>query len=475
MAFPHTPPPLQQPRPARPRPAQADPSRMPPWGWLELVVLSQTLFSALLFVPGISKARTAIRVAAYLVAPLAWFYVARRNRTPAGSDSFPARPWLIFSAVWLMLEVMHPNSHTLKSAAAQAALYIAILSPALWAPAALASRKQVGRLLAILFVCNALSTVVGIGQVFRPATFNPPDMPALKNIYGGKNLMYETDDGRVIMRPSGLTDTPGSASLAGVTAALVGLCWALRPIGFVKRMLCLGAAFLGIAVIYFTHVRMALVMLAFCLVALIGLFILQRNWRQAALLTTGGVLAFVGAFLWALRSVGSSVAERFGTLVTSDPGTLYRTNRLSFLQHAFNTLAWDSPLGAGMGWWGMTHAYFGNSSIHTDVWVEVMWQAWIQDGGIPLLIGYVGAVAIALYDSTRIALTSPDREIAYWGAVIVALNLSVLVSCFSSVLFLSPSGVQFWLLAAVLHAADYRARQSARAAMMAARASVAVP
>ena len=367
---------------------------MPPWGWLELAVMSQTLFSSLLFVPGISKARTAIRVAAYLVAPLAWFFVARRDRTPPGADSFPARPWLIFSAVWLVLEVMHPNSHTLVSAAAQAALYIAILSPALWAPAALVTRRQIVRLMAILFICNALSTVVGIGQVFRPATFNPPDMPALKNIYGGQNLMYETDDGRVIMRPAGLTDTPGSAALAGVTAALVGFCWALRPIAFWKRLASLGAAFLGIAVIYFTHVRMALVMLAFCLMALIGLFVLQRNWRQAALLTAGAVFSFAGALLWAIRSLGSSVAERFGTLVRGDPVNLYSQNRAAFVNQAFDSLIWDYPLGAGMGWWGMTHAYFGNMSIKTDIWVEVMWQAWIRDGGLPLLVGYVGAVGI---------------------------------------------------------------------------------
>ena len=63
-----------------------------------------------------------------------------------------------------------------------------------------------------------------------------------------------------------------------------------------------------------------------------------------------------------------------------------------------------------------------------------------------------------MYDSARIALTTPDREVAFWGAVIVAFNLSVVAACFSYVPFLTPIGAQFWLLSAALHAADRRAR-----------------
>ena len=40
--------------------------------------------------------------------------------------------------------------------------------------------------------------------------------------------------------------------------------------------------------IYFTQVRTSLVMLGICLVAITGLFILQRNYRQATLLCIGG-------------------------------------------------------------------------------------------------------------------------------------------------------------------------------------------
>ena len=470
MSLPHTPPqfPLR-PQPAvRPPGPRPEPVRRVGWGWLEVVILAGTVLPALLFIPGVSKVRTVTRIASYAIMPVAWFFVARRERVAVGADTFPARPWLWFTAAWLTLSIFHPNAHTLLSASAQAALYITIFCPAFWAGEALDSRRQIGRLLALLFLCNALSSAVGVAQVFRPGTFMPPDMPALRNEFGGQNLMYETDDGRKIFRPTGLTDTPGGAGLAGVTAALVGFCWALRPIAAWKRLVSVGLAFLGIAVIYFTHVRVALVMLLLSFITVMGLFVLQSNTRQAVLLALGGLGSLAGAFLWAIRSVGSSVSERFLTLFQKDPVTVFGQNRGGFVRDAFDRMLWENPLGGGMGWWGMTHMYFGNTRVRSPVWVELMWQAWLQDGGIPLLIGYAGAVGVALVDSTRIALTCPDREVAYWSAVIVASNLSVVAACFCGVSFLSPIGVQFWLLAAALHAADSQARAAARGAMAAA-------
>ena len=132
-------------------------------------------------------------------------------------------------------------------------------------------------------------------------------------------------------------------------------------------------------------------MLLLSFVTLIGLLVYQRNTRQAVQLAVGGVGALVGALLWAIRSVGSSVADRFVTLFQSDPVTVFGQNRGGFVRDAFEHMLWDNPLGGGMGWWGMTHMYFGNLSVRSPVWVELMWQAWLQDGGIPLLIGYGGA------------------------------------------------------------------------------------
>ena len=86
----------------------------PAWGWLEFLVLSQTVLPALLFVPGMSAVRTPTRIAAYLVAPLAWVFVAWRGRGDRpGARSFPARPWLMFCTVWLTLSILHPDAYSL--------------------------------------------------------------------------------------------------------------------------------------------------------------------------------------------------------------------------------------------------------------------------------------------------------------------------------------------------------------------------
>jgi hypothetical protein len=437
--------------------ARASADRPPRWGWLELFVLSQTFLPALLFVPGLSAVRTPVRIASYLIAPAAWLALVLKGRRPAAADTFPARPWLLFCAGWLVLSIAHPNSFTIVAATAQVALYLSVLSPAFWAPLALTSSRQLSRLMALLFLCNALSSLVGVGQVFRPETFNPPVIPALNNIFQGEDVTYESG-GRKIIRPCGLTDTPGAVAPAGMAAALFGLCWALRPIAAWKRAACLGLAFVGMAAIYYTQVRFTIVMLGICLMALLGLLAVQGRWRQVALLSVLGAAVVLGASAWVVRSSGSAVTERLMTLFTNDPTKLYHESRGGFVEHAFGEVLWDYPLGFGMGWWGMIQVSFGNPHRPSPVWVEVMWPAWIYDGGFPLLIAYVGALVAAMADSLRIALRGRDDEVAYWGAVIVAFNLSIVATCFSFVTFLAPIGLQFWLLSAALHAADAQTR-----------------
>lgn len=456
------------PRPPRP-PVGAAPAARPkakpsrarermPWGWLELFVLSQTFLPALLFVPGLTVVRTPVRIAAYAIAPMIWLFVAWSGRRPVrGAGSFPARPWLIFCAGWLALSIFHPNSYSVVAAAAQAALYLSVFSVAFWAPAALTSSRQLSRLMALLFLCNALSALVGVAQVFRPETFNPPVIPAMNNIFQGEDMVYESG-GRKILRPCGLTDTPGAVAPAGMAAALFGLCWALLPIAAWKRAASLGLAVVGMAAIYYTQVRLTIVMLGICLLTVMGLLVLQKRWRQVVLLTVLGAVVILGSSAWVVRSSGSAVTERLMTLFTNDPAKLYQESRGGFVQHAFEEVLWEYPLGYGMGWWGMIQASFGDPHRPSPVWVEVMWPAWIYDGGFPLLLAYCGAIAVAMLDSLRITLRSKDRTVAYWGAVIVAFNLSILATCFSFVAFLAPLGLQFWLLAAVLHAADAQSR-----------------
>jgi len=452
-------PPTNRPAAGRRPPAPAvPPKKGPRWGWLEWFVVSQTALPALLFLPGVSAVRTANRVSAYAVALAAWASLSRRPR-PAGAPptGFPARPWLLFSIAWLVLSVAHPNTYSMAAGFGQVLLYVAVLSPAFWAGDALESPRQVGRLMAVLFLCNALSATVGLGQAFYPDRLNPPVIPAMNNQFQGEDVTYEAG-GVKIIRPCGLTDTPGAAAPAGGAAALIGLCWALRPVAWWKRLGSLGLAFVGVAVIYYTQVRLAMVMLAVCGVVLTTTWALRGEFRNALALAAGGVGLIVGALAWVSARAGEDVVGRFGTLLGGDPGKLYGASRGSYVEEALYQVLPDYPLGTGLGWWGTIYSAFGDPSRPSPVWVEVMVPAWVYDGGLPLLVGYGGAVLAAVYDSARVALTTKDRDLSFWGAVVLAQNVGVVASCFSYVVFLSPLGVQFWLLAAVLNAADARTR-----------------
>jgi hypothetical protein len=449
-------------------------AKAPRWGWLEYFTIAQTLMPTLLFIPGITAVRTATRIAAYLLGLVFWGGVGLSGKKAVTTGSFPAQPWLAVASVWLLLSIGGSGAYSLTAAAGHATLYIAILSPAFWAGSAVASPYQLKRVLTLLFICNALSATLGVGQVFYPDRLNPPVIPIMAlSEEGAGQLWYETADGRKILRPCGLTDTPGAAAPAGAAAALIGLCLALRPLPLWRRGACLGFAFMGVAVIYYTQVRSALVMLSICLATVTALLMIRGDFRNAGKLVTGGVVMLGAALAWVARTMGSRVFERFGTLVSDNPINIISYNRGVFLADMVTSLG-KYPLGYGLGWWGMVHQAFRNPNRTSTVWVEVMPQAWAVDGGYPLLIAYGGAVIVAMYDSLRIVLTTEDRELGFWGALVVAQNLASAAACLTFPTFLSPLGMQFWMLAAVLHAASAQV-DAARAATPAARPAQAPP
>ncbi len=459
-------------RPSTTAPVAVKPSPEPDSGagWLGFYFIAQAFLAALLFIPGASAIRTATRVAGYGLAPAIgawlWFHggthayqsaIARlpRGRLPA---RFPALPWLTGTLAWLVVSIFHPNGYSLTTACGQVALYYSVLSPAYWADKATASSTQIGRLMAVLLACGALSALLGIAQIYRPDTFNPPVIPALSNQYQGENVMFKTDDGRKLLRPCGLTDTPGAASLAGTTSALLGLAWLVRPSALWKRLAGLAAAAAGLAVIYFSQARFPLVMLAASGVILFAIFIIQGRRAQAGLLAIVGTLLGVVALVWVARNVGTGVVERFAPLFAKDATSFYAESRGVFVEEAFNRIIWEYPLGYGLGWWGMIHSTFGDPARPSPIWAEVMWPAWIFDGGIPLMTLYAVAAAVAAWNSFKIALRYKSRELGFWAAVITASDVGILASCFSFTPFLAPLGLQFWLQSAALHAASERAR-----------------
>src|SRR5436853_5772429 len=110
------------------------------------------------------------------------------------------------------------------------------------------------------------------------------------------------------------------------------------------------------------------------------------------------VAIVITTFSFALALGGESIAERTFTLFAQDPLTLYAGSRGGQLTYTFGELLQKYPLGAGLGRWGMIAVYFGNGSTAgaEPLWVEIQVAGWAIDGGIALLILYVGALAITL-------------------------------------------------------------------------------
>ena len=453
--------------------------RQVPWGWLEWFLVAQTFIPALLFLPGINAIRTPIRMASFLIALVAWWSIFQSGRARPGADTFPSNFWLKLAAGWLLLLVIYWDTNSIQAGIAHALLYISVFSPAFWAPAALVTPRQIGRMMMILLACNGLSALVGLGQVFRPGTFNPPVIPALLNTHANnlsaQVVTYEDDHGNKITRPCGLTDQVGAAAGAGATAAMIGLAFALRPIGLAKRGACLALAFAGVAVIYYSQVRMIMIMLVICLMVLVALFAMQKNFAHATMLGGLGAAMIVGALAWVTATSGKSVTGRFTDLLETNLVEKYDKSRGGFVREALTETVWDYPIGAGLGWWGQIYGAFGDKTVPSKIWVEVMWPAWVIDGGIPLLLTYLAALGFAMTDTLRIALRTRDRELGFWAAVIFASNLSVLATCFSFVTFLTSIGIQFWLLAAALHAADLRVRSATNPALGSGPSAVPIP
>jgi hypothetical protein len=458
-----------RPRPSRPA-AQATAGPLPPWGWIEWSLIIQAMLPVVLFIPGASSLRLLTRVGSFVIALVAWIGVYSSSRR-AAPDRVPFRPipWLTACTVWLLLSVFHPTTNSFASGLAQAAMYVTVFSPVFWVSGALISSRQISRIMLIVFVTNAISALMGIGQIYRPNIFNPPKIP----IFDGGNeiaiasVTYVTDDGRKIIRPCGLSDNPGQAAGAGAVVCLIGLCLAVQPIGLFKRLIYLGLALAGMAAIYFCQIRAALVMEFVCVIALIGLFSMRGHFRQASLLAIGSVILVIGGASWVVSAVGEAGIRRFFTLIDERPDKLYQGARGGFVSHTFNTLIWEYPLGAGMGRWGQAYGYFGDHSPPTgsdngQLWAEVQWPAWVIDGGIPLAVLYVIAMALAMLDTLRVVMSTKSKELTYWGATIWAMSLSIVALTFSSCPFVANTGITFWLLSAVLHSANQRVMPTSR-------------
>jgi len=178
---------------------------------------------------------------------------------------------------------------------------------------------------------------------------------------------------------------------------------------------------------------------------------------QTALVTLALVLlAGVAA---ALAVGGESVTNRLKTLTEDDPATVYYHGRGFYLHYLLVEQIWEFPLGAGLGRWGMTNTYFGGANpLNETLWAEIQWQGWLYDGGIPLMLVYAGAIAMAMWVALK-ASRAISSSLGQWATVILAYNVGALAVTFNNPIFLSQAGMEFWLLNACLWSAWWQQKQ----------------
>jgi len=431
--------------------------RVESWGWLEVFVLTQVFWGLLLFVPGSQAYRTAIRAFPYVASLLALAGCAR-----FGSTSFtaPGARWIMAALLLLVANLLHDETW-IGAGMAQIVFQLAIAAPVFWAARAI-SDHRLNRLMLLIFGANFLSTALGLLQVYYPDTFLPPEFSALALRFNPdfvNEMSYVGSGGRLIVRPPGLSDMPGGASISGTMAALLGFAFALRPgqrqsakIGY------FAAAIIAITVVYLTQVRSMLLMIpgGMAVMALIKLRqgrVLQSGWVAAS----AGALVF-GGFLWAVTVGGGLVEDRYRGIVDSGVVQTYQENRGMFLSHTVNELAFEYPFGAGLGRWGMMTAYFGepgnwrNPALHA----EIQLTGWLYDGGLLMWVFYPAALLLAMRQSYRLAV-QPEDTLNEFAMTVLAIQLLTVGLAFTGPVFNTQVGIIFWLATALLYGCE-RAR-----------------
>jgi hypothetical protein len=165
------------------------------------------------------------------------------------------------------------------------------------------------------------------------------------------------------------------------------------------------------------------------------------------------------SFALSVELGGKAVQERLLTLVEARPGEVYYNARGIQVEDAVLDMLPKYPFGAGPGRWGMMQNYFGDPTNRAapSLWAEIQIPAWILDGGLILLIGYMGALVVTTLYEFKLFRAFPSPTEQRICAVIFAMNLGILAFCFSFTPFATQIGQQYWFLAGSVHGLAVRA------------------
>jgi hypothetical protein len=422
------------------------------WGWIEWFTISQVFWGVLLFMPGSQAYRMYIRAFPYVMSLIALAACARSSGT---ETSVPGARWMLAAFVVYVCNLIQPATW-FSAGVAQVVFQLSIAAPMFWAARMSLNEERLERLLWLVFAANFVSASVGLLQVYYPDTFLPPEFSSLSlrlNPHFLQGLSYIGADGRLIVRPPGLSDLPGGAAIAGATALCLAFAFAVRPnLRYVVRAAYIVASFLCVTVIYLTQVRSMLLMCLGCMAAMAVIRLRQGRVVQSGWIAViGGGLALAG-FAWAVNVGGDVIYDRFFGITETGVVQTFRQNRGLFLEHTLSESVFEYPFGAGLGRWGMMTVYFSEPSnwLYPALHAEIQLTGWLFDGGLPLWLFYGGAIVLALRHSYRVAVHGTDR-LADCASIIFSIQLFIAGLCLTGPVFNTQFGIVFWLLTAVLY------------------------
>lgn len=422
---------------------------------VEIFILAQFLWGALLFIPGIQSYRAVIRALPYVssvVLVLPYFTKKVVGLKHPGSSSF-----LVAALALLVVNLLHPTTQP-TAGLAQVVFQVTVAAPIFWAWKAVQEEGKLLRSVRMVFLLSALSASLGILQVYFPDRFMPPQFSALGlqlNESWVDSLTYEGAEGRMIVRPPGLTDQPGGAAIAGAMSAILGLGLTLLQGAPGGRLVPLAGTLIGLAVLYLTQVRSLLLMCigAFAMMAVI-MFRRGRVGATAWLVGGGGALV-VASFLWATSVGGEQVEQRYTDITQRGAVQAFRENRGQFLSYTVGELLDEFPLGAGVGRWGMMYVYFGDPTdlASPPIHAEIQLTGWLLDGGVLMWVFYGGAVLVALISTYRLTQQRRSAPVADLATVVLAVLVLVVGMSLAGPVFNTQTGVLFWFLSGAMYGA----------------------
>lgn len=427
-----------------------------PWGFPEVFVISQTALPALLYLPGTQGMRLSLRFSAFAIslAAFGWWQLQADDRR-----RHPSQPWVVGAMVLLGLMLFHPTTASIVGGLAHMMVYFAVIAPFFWAPFFVRTPEHLARLLALLLICSGINSAVGVLQVYDPDRWMPVELSRVitESSIGLGPVTYVGPEGRVIIRPPGLFDTPGAVAGPAMFAALLGVVFGLSALPWWQRAGAFMASGAGVAAIYLSQVRVSFVVLLLMVAVYTSVLVRQGRASKATTFGTMAAGLLFGSFMLAVALGGDSVVARFTTLFSEDPMSVYYRARGVQLDHTLSEMMFEYPFGAGLARWGMAAGYFGTRTL-PGLWAEIQVTGWVIDGGFLMVILYGGALVVNAITELRLSGRTDYPRVAACAAVVLAVNVGVAVMVISFTPFVSQVGIQYWFLVGALHgvAGSYR-------------------